>query len=44
MDESLPPDHREDPDLRGLWSEAIWGLGLIGTVMVLVSVIAAFGS
>lgn len=44
MDEPLLPDHPENPDLRGLWSEAIWGAGLFGAVIALVSVIAAFGS
>jgi hypothetical protein len=43
MDEPLEDDHRDDPDLRALWSEAVWGVGLIGAVIAMVSVIAAFG-
>jgi hypothetical protein len=31
-------------DQRDLWSEALWGLGLIGAVLILVTFIAvAFG-
>jgi hypothetical protein len=28
-------------DERELWSEALWGLGLIGAVLILVTIIAA---
>jgi hypothetical protein len=28
-------------DQRELWSEALWGLGLIGTVLIVVTLIAA---
>jgi hypothetical protein len=35
---------RDDSGPDPLWSEAIWGLGLIGTVVAIVAVIAAFGA
>jgi hypothetical protein len=44
MDEPLNVRGEDDPDVHALWSEALWGLGLIGTVLAIVAVIAAFGT
>jgi hypothetical protein len=44
MDEPLLRDDREEPESTGLWSEAIWGAGLFGAVIAVVSVIAAIGA
>lgn len=33
----------EPRDDSGLWSEALWGAGLVGTIIAVVAVIAAFG-
>jgi hypothetical protein len=41
MDERTEFDLRDDPEARQLWSEAAWGLGMIGTVLVMVALIAA---
>ena len=43
MNEPLDIDRRNDDDLTDLWSETVWGVGLIGTVLAIVAVIAAFG-
>ena len=43
MDEPMEHDRRNEPDLPGLWSEAAWGVGLIGAVIVTVSIIAVLG-
>jgi hypothetical protein len=43
MDEPRERDQRDDHDLRALWSEAVWGVGLIGAVLATVSIIAALG-
>jgi hypothetical protein len=41
MDEPTRVDSRDDREARQLWSEAVWGLGMIGTVLVMVALIAA---
>jgi hypothetical protein len=39
---STEKDERQPfDDQRELWSEALWGLGLIGAVLILVTLIAA---
>jgi hypothetical protein len=43
MDESLKQTG-DEPEPDALWSEAIWGLGLIGAVVAIVAIIAAFGA
>jgi hypothetical protein len=43
MDEPVRHQHRDDVDMRALWSEAIWGAGLIGAVIAMVSLIATLG-
>jgi hypothetical protein len=35
------PSERPSADLHGLWAEALWGIGLIGSVLVFVALIAA---
>jgi hypothetical protein len=39
---SIPMD-RPSPRDDDLWPEALWGLGLMGTVLMLVALIAALG-
>jgi hypothetical protein len=39
MDDLDVEPHGDD----GLWSEALWGAGLLGTVIAVVALIAAFG-
>jgi hypothetical protein len=41
MDEPTRIDHRDEREARQLWSEAVWGLGMIGAVLVMVALIAA---
>ena len=38
-----PPDleRREDREFSAMWAEAIWGLGLIGSVIAIVAVVVA---
>jgi hypothetical protein len=32
---------RPSSDLRGLWTEALWGVGLLGTLLIAVALIGA---
>ena len=41
MDEPTRMDCGDDREARQLWSGAVWGLGMIGTVLVMVALIAA---
>lgn len=41
MDEVERPDPAEEPD--GLWSEAMWSLGLVGSALILVLLVSLFG-
>lgn len=41
MDEVERPEPKEEPD--GLWSEAMWSLGLVGFALILVLLVSLFG-
>lgn len=41
MDKVERPDPTEEPD--GLWSEAMWSLGLVGSALILVLLVSLFG-
>ena len=42
MDDPPPDTERgKDREFRAMWAEAIWGLGLIGSVLAIVAVVIA---